>query len=638
MISYRAGYTPKENGILLCLEFISLTDYSIFRFLDAAKEKEKRIKMKIHKQFINIGFFRLFDTNKDRKFFGAVIITAILMLTLVFPAEAIEIHGSFRSLYNPRKQRVYHADRDDAAAQYMAPTLQYMVDQQQNSIMRYYATEFATDIMADQESEYKIIHNFYQSFNLSMLDLVSENSSFILQGRYFSADAENQPDISVRQMYYKHKDLLPALSEFKLGRVLDNHAAGMVNYDGGSLQFDIKRFYMKFYGGLLIDNDYLHKQIDDCKYEPDPLDPFRTKPASVSCYTGNNMANEDYVSKWDAGDIRNFSSREREGDTIGGLAIGFRNKIASAEVDYQKKTDARKVAEELAGVNVEVKPVKFIDVYASARSNLMKGQMVSGLAGVAIKTDHWKIIPEYEYYRPHFKEGSFWEDFNVFGRSTVRLKVYRWLGAKFRMHISGGKVYYLEDNSKNESMTTLTTRDPLTGEVIGARDQLQQETPVNPLDLAGNPTSINPVTGQPAAVASRPMSLEELVVYELFIKNPYNPDNGVEGQAGFEYMTSYAMRFGVDLSTIQGPVGKVNKFVANFNFPWRAFRFKLGGGQAYYEEHEGTERGTQKATFFEGEANYHLTKSMNFMAGLEYYTDAKVLNDVRGKLGFNYAF
>ena len=538
----------------------------------------------------------------------------------------VEWHGTLRTLYYPRRMLIYHPEKQDLESQLMIPALAYLAEQQENSLIRYYASKEVQKYVQDKEREIRLVHNAYQLFRFSVLNLGSPNASFVLDGRLAQRNDANQPEFVVQRLFYKHVDLFPHVDEIIIGRELAARAAGLTNFDGASAKLGFGAFYFYLYGGLLLDDDYMHKEQDPCL----------EWPTRTACVFGDDFLPEDYEHKWRASDIRNFSSKERQGDTLVAGSLGMKAKKGAFELDVQKKTDAQAVTEELGGLNFLFRPLNTLELYGNARANLLEGERYSALAGLVYRRERWKFVPEYEYYRPNFKEGSLWENFHTFARSAYRFKTYRYLTRKFRMLAAVGKIYYLDDNSKSDTLTTKTTRDPNTGEVIGDRGEALPQAPLNPSDILGNPNSVDPATGRPASVATRPMTLEELAVHS-FIENSYQPKNGYEGQFGIDYFGVAAIRWQFLLSTLQGPEGHVNKISAHAGFPLRAFRVLAGIGRAYYEDIE-SKTNNETADYISLGLNYRLNLAIRLDAGLELYRDPVSSSDVRGTLGFRYDF
>ena len=521
---------------------------------------------------------------------------------------------------------VYDRKKDDLESTVLIPEMNYIADTQADPFLRYYLKDYARKYTDDSEREYRLVHNLSQAIRFNILEVGSEKASIIMDARIKSADDENQPDITLRQMFYKYTDIFKVIKEVKVGRVLSTQAAGMSNYDGAQIYFKFGNFYYIAYGGMLLDNDYLQKDTEKCL----------TYPPRNSCYGGTSFENEDYDNKWEATDVRNASSKERSGDTIAGSSAGFKFSKLKFELDYQKKTDDLHVTEELGGVNIFSNPIDGLDIYSNVKGDLINKNVYSGLAGIAWMHKNWRYIPEYEYYKPHFKEGSFWENFHTFARSAARVSVYRFQGRKLQMHASAGKLFYLDDNSKSENLTTDTIRDPVTGEITGTAYKANQRIPVLYVQILGYPYTVNPLTGAVEPVASRDMSLVEILIYNELRKSQ-SPEDGAEGEAGFKYSTNFSLRWGIKISTIQGPEGIVNKATANFALPFRKFHFLMTMGQAYFKDIE-SKTGNEKATYMTFNCRYRFSTSIEFQAGVENYSDTVYRRDTRGLLGFRYAF
>ena len=536
---------------------------------------------------------------------------------------AVEWHGSFETIYNPRKELIYSPHESNLEDTVIIPSLVYYVDQQTDPVTRHTATTFAKNFIRELETDYRLVHNFYQSFHVNGLNFMNENGTLIFQGRVYGGDREGQPDFSIRQLYYKHRKLYPWLDDIRIGRILSTRAAGITNYDGASLNFAHNKFYLNLYGGALLDNDYLHKSSEKCN----------TRPDAVTCSLGGDFSNEDYTSKWEASDIRNATSKERQGDSIAGIAVGYNHSKYNVELDYQSKTDAKSVVEKIGGINLTADPKKDVSVYIRSRANLLKGEQISSLAGVTYRYKNWRIMPEYEFYKPSFKKDSFWDSFNPYARAATRLKLYRHLGRKMVFHLSGGNIHYIADDSKSESLTTETTVDPVTGEVIGSRDKRPPEMPQNPSDLFASPANYNPDATQNRE-PSRPMTPEEALVAEMF--KPELKD-GTEGSIGLTFMTDWNIQWRLLGSSIQGPEGTINKASLHFSYPYRKFRVTFGGGRAFYKDDD-SKTDDRQINFGDFTCRYMYSTTVNFLIGIEFYADHVYANDVRGRMGFKYAF
>ncbi|MDH5657350.1 MAG: hypothetical protein OEZ34_15670 [Spirochaetia bacterium] len=538
---------------------------------------------------------------------------------------AVEFHGFFKTIYNPQKRYVYKKE-SSLENDIIIPELNYYADTIPDPFQGYYIKKFVREYTDDSEREYRVVHNLSQLIRFNILDLGGEKGSFYIDARLKSADDENQPDHSLRQIYYKYTDFLKVIKEAKAGRILSTRAAGMVNYDGLSLQIKLKNFYFFSYGGLLLDNDYLQTEEEKCM----------TYPVKNTCFGGTNFENETYKNKWEATDVRNTGSKEIKGDTIAGSSLGYKGNKLKFEIDYQKKTDNLRVTEELGGLNLLILPLSNLDIYANAKGDIIHNYIFSGIGGISWFKNNWKYNPEYEYYKPHFKDGSFWENFHTFARSSARMSIFRYQGRKLIISLMVGKIYFIDDNSKSENLTTETVRDPVTGQITGSANKTPQEIPLYFFKILGNPYTLNPITGQIDPIESRPMSPFEILVYNEYVKQQA-PEDGMEGDIGFKYSTNFSLRWGMTVSTIQGPEGIVNRIAGKFTYPWKKFHFTSTVGRAYFEDIE-SKSGNETANYITLSSRFRLNTSIQFELGGEYYSDSVYKKDIRGRLGFQYAF
>ncbi len=541
--------------------------------------------------------------------------------------HAVETHGVFRTIYYPHMEEVYNSNPYSIQKQVINPYLIYVADRQADPLVRQLMIRQVRDYVKQHEMENRLVHSAYQSANLRFIDIGgNKNISLVIDGLVRSLDQRDQTEVSLRQLHYRHTYLFPFIKELKIGRVFSTAPAGIANYDGASVQFVKGYFGMTLYGGALIDNDYLNKPVSNCN----------SYPIHSSCLTGQDFAREDYSNKWKASDVRNVSARERRGDTLSAVTFGLYWGANYIDLDFQRKTDAKLRAEELGGLNVLIKPSAMTKIYANSKVNLIRGEQHYTLVGFSQGVGNWRFMPEYEYYKPQFKRGSFWESFHTFGRATARARVYRDVGRKLRLYVGAGKLYYLADNTASESLTTCTMVDPMTGDTIGCRDKYRQQAPVNPLDVKGNPTATDPLTGRTQSVPARPMSPEEAWIFN-YLNPPYHPGSGAEGQMGIEYNTAAAWKWHANAQTLQGPEGRLTKASAMLEFPVRRFRIRGGVGQAYYQAVK-SNTGREKATYADLELKYFMNTALTLSGGAEYYSDPHHKYDVRGRLVLRYAF
>ena len=541
------------------------------------------------------------------------------------PAQ--EWHGKLETIYYPVRTRIYN-QKEDMQTEYANALLYDGVQGISNPALRYYGRRMLLNHLRNDEGELKTLHRLYQGFQFAVLNLGSKNASFFIQGRLYSAPQERQPEASLRQVFFKYRKAAAFLPELKIGRILASHAGGLVGFDGGYFLLKFGRFYIAPYGGVLIDNDYLHKS-ENPRCERQPL--------RSSCVLGGGFLNEDYDNKWKADDVRNVFARERRRDSIGGIAVGYAvKKKVSAEVDYQQKTDAGIKTEEIGGFKLSAKPSRKLYIYGDGKANLIKGRQHTTLAGFAYTSRGWRYNPEYEYYRPNFKAGSFWENFHVYPRAAVRMNLYRFIGRRIKIKLSAGVTRFLEDDSKSENLTTKTVVDPATGEVIGSREQATQEMPLVLFDILGYPVTLDPNTLEPRIISTRPMTLEEYVLSRDFFK-PDRPRDGVEGSFSVRYRGPKALIGKMILSTLQGPEGHVHKALFSIARKANRVRVRAGVGVARFQDIESDEE-SETAVFLECQARYDMNKKTRFYAGAEFYADKKYSSNTRGKFGFRYVF